>query len=61
MSKKHLGLISLFFLLFTMGFVLIDLPEFKVPIGWPKPMYDFKKNKFSIYLKHFIVVFIFVY
>ena len=47
MSKKHLGYISLFFLLFTMGFVLIDLPEFKVPIGWPKPVYDFKKNKFS--------------
>ena len=47
MSKKHLGFISLFFLLFTMGFVLIDLPEFKVPIGWPKPVYDFKKNNFS--------------
>jgi cytochrome c peroxidase len=30
-----------------MGFVLIDLPVFKVPIGWPKPVYDFKKNKFS--------------
>ena len=47
MSKKHLGFISLFFLLFTMGFVLIDLPVFKVPIGWPKPVYDFKKNNFS--------------
>jgi cytochrome c peroxidase len=47
MSKKHLGFISLFFLLLTMGFVLIDLPEFKVPIGWPKPVYDFKKNTFS--------------
>jgi cytochrome c peroxidase len=30
-----------------MGFVLIDLPVFKVPIGWPKPAYDFKKNNFS--------------
>jgi len=47
MSKKHLGSITLFFLLFTMGFVLIDLPEFKVPVGWPKPVYDFKKNNFS--------------
>jgi len=47
MSKKQLGFISLFLLLFTMGFVLIDLPEFKVPIGWPKPAYDFKKNTFS--------------
>ena len=47
MSKKHLGFVSLFFLLFTMGFVLIDLPVFKVPIGWPKPVYDFKKNNFS--------------
>ena len=47
MSKKHLGFISLFFLLLTMGFVLIDLPVFKVPMGWPKPAYDFKKNKFS--------------
>lgn len=47
MSKKQLGFISLFFLFFTMGFVLIDLPVFKVPIGWPKPVYDFKKNNFS--------------
>jgi len=47
MSKKQIGFISLFFLCFTMGFVLIDLPIFKVPIGWPKPVYDFKKNKFS--------------
>ena len=30
-----------------MGFVLIDLPVFKVPMGWPKTVYDFKKNKFS--------------
>ena len=47
MSKKKLGFVSLLFFLFTMGFVLIDLPEFKVPIGWPKPVYDFKKSKFS--------------
>lgn len=46
MSKKYLGFVALFLFL-IMGFVAIDLPVFQVPIGWPKPVYDFKKNNFS--------------